>query len=376
MNFPNKRKEGQCDRYIFKLYRLCCQNKQNMDELKLLEELRRVPTLSGFEDKGRESIAKILSPYFDTYRKAGVAGMLFTKKCGRENAPKILIDAHLDEIGLIVTDIAEDGTLTVASLGGTDPRTYTASRYTVHADRDIEAVTVKMPYRIQKGAKKLPQVKDLRLFTGKTKEELTEQGVAVGVAVSAKRSTVSLGSEQFYGSYMDDKACIVVAVVALEELKGKKISCDIQLLLSGQEESYGAGFVTGAYSANPDEILVVDVDLGNTPETDGAKTVKMGEGPSVAISVETNRTMTKALLKLAKEREIPVQPAMNVKRTGTNASGTPFLMGGVPTATIGLPLKYMHTPVETLYKKDLLNTGKLIAAYIDSHYGEKEDIGL
>lgn len=169
---------------------------------------------------------------------------------------------------------------------------------------------------------------------------------------------------------MDDKSCAVAALIALEELKGKDLSCDICLLLSGQEESYGAGFRTGVFDACPDEILVVDVDLGNTPETDAAKTVKLGEGPSVAVSVQTDRKMTKELLRIAREREIPVQPAMNVKSTGTNASSAPFLLGGVPTAVIGLPLKYMHTCVETLYKKDLLNTGRLIAAYIEERFGK------
>lgn len=344
-----------------------------MDELKMLESLRSIPTLSGFEEEGHQKILTLLSPWFDDCRKAGVAGLLFNKRCGKKGAKKILIDVHLDEIGLIVTDLKKDGMLTVSSLGGMDPRTFTSSLYTIHAAKELTAVSIKKPFRLQSGvtAKKLPQTKDIFLFTGMTEEELIAAGVEVGTPVSMERRTGTLGSEQIFGTYMDNKSCAVAVLAALEKLKDKELSFDVCLLLSGQEESYGAGFATGAYNVSPDEILVVDVDLGNTPETEDSKTVKMGEGPSVAVSVQTDRAMTKELLRIARERKIPVQPAMNVKSTGTNASGAPFLMGGIPTAVIGLPLKYMHTPVETLFKKDLQNTGKLIAAYIEEHCGKK-----
>ena len=343
----------------------------NTDYLRYLEELRQIPTLSGFENAGQKEVQQLLAPLFDESRPAGVSGLLFTKKCSRENAPVLLIDAHLDEIGLIVTDLKDDGTLTVSSLGGMDARTYTASSYTIHGKENMPALSLKKPYCLGgPEARKLPKNGEFWLFTGFTKEELIQKGVAVGTPVSMERSTESVSEEQLCGAYMDDKSCAVAALIALEELKGKDLSCDICLLLSGQEESYGAGFRTGVFDACPDEILVVDVDLGNTPETDAAKTVKPGEGPSVAVSVQTDRKMTKELLRIAREREIPVQPAMNVKSTGTNASSAPFLLGGVPTAVIGLPLKYMHTCVETLYKKDLLNTGRLIAAYIEERFGK------
>lgn len=170
---------------------------------------------------------------------------------------------------------------------------------------------------------------------------------------------------------MDDKSCAVAGLIAVDLLRDKPLECDVVLMLSSQEESFGAGFPTGAAAVCPDEILVVDVDLGSTPETDDKDTVKMGEGPSVTVSVQTDRRLTKDLLRVAREKEIPAQTALCVKSTGTNASSSPFLLGGVPTACIGLPLKYMHTTVETLYEKDLINTGKLIAAYIEYRFGGK-----
>ena len=341
-----------------------------MDAYKLLDELRAVPTVSGFEDKGHAQIAKILAPYFDEVRPAGVCGLLFTKKCGKENAKKILIDAHLDEIGYIVTDLRKDGLLTVSGLGGNDPRTYTAAEFVIHANEDISAVSVKKPYRMQTGnEKKLPKFDTFFLFTGYTAEELTAKGVKVGTPITVKRSTRMLGEEQITGPYMDDKCCAVAAVAALEELKDKTVNCDICLLFSAEEESFGVGFKTGAFDAEADEIFVVDVDLGNTPETNAVETVKMNAGPSVSISVQTDRAMTKRVLAVAKEKDIPVQPTMNVRSTGTNASGAPFLTDGAPCVSIGLPLKYMHTAVETLYESDLTNTGKLIAGYIEKYYG-------
>ena len=222
-----------------------------------------------------------------------MAGLLFTKNCGEKDAKKILIDVHMDEIGWIVTDIEENGMLTVSPLGGMDPRTFTASRYTVHGTKDLTAVSLKKPFRLQSGAeaKKLPQAKDIVLFTGLKKEELRSFGVKVGTPVSMERRTGRMGDGQIFGAYMDDKSCAAAALAALEELRGKELSYDVCLLLSSQEESFGAGFATGVFDGAPDEILVVDVDLGFTPETEASKTVKMGEGPSVALSVQTDRRM-------------------------------------------------------------------------------------
>lgn len=340
-----------------------------MDVIDLLDRLRSIPTPSGFEDRGDGAVLSLLSPFFDEGKRIGVNSLLFTKKCGKEKAKRVLIDAHFDELGLIVTSVREDGLLTASKLGGFDPRTFTASKFTLHAKEELCAVALKEPYLPSK-SKKLPKPGEFLLFTGLTKEELTDLGVRVGTPASFERFTEKLGEDQYYGPYMDDKSCAVCAVYAVEALKGKKLCCDVCLLLSSQEESYGAGFPTGAYAAEPDEIIVVDVDLGFTPETGESETVKPDNGASVAISVQTDRKVTKELLRVAGERQIPVQPTMNVRSTGTNASGAPFLAGGIPTAVVGLPLKYMHTQTETLYKRDVEAVGNLIAAYIESRYGE------
>lgn len=342
-----------------------------MDEKKLLTDLCSVMTVSGFEERGHRQIKEILAPYFDEIRPAGVAGLACISKCGKENAPTLLIDAHLDEIGMIVTDIKDDGLLTVGSLGGVDRRTLTAGEFVVYAKEELTAIAVKAPAGLRSG-NALPSMNDLLLFTGKTKEELSDLGVKVGTPIGYKKEFFSLNDDLFFAPSLDNRAAAVAATIAVEELKGKDRGCDICLLLSSQEESFGAGFKTGAFAVNPDEILVVDVDLGNTPETDKNKTVEVGAGPSIAISVQTDRALTKRLFAVAKEKEIPHQPAMNVRSTGTNASAAPFLMDGIPCAAIGVPLKYMHTPREALSIKDLQNTGKLIAAYAGSRYGTKE----
>lgn len=345
-----------------------------MDIIRYLEAIRQVPTLSGFEDKGQEKLLHELSPLFDESRRAGVSGLLFVNRCGIKGAPLLLVDAHLDEIGLIVTDIDKSGLLAVSRLGGMDPRTLTAARFTVHADEDLTAVSVKKPFVVGgPEARKLPSYDKFRLFTGYKKDELSEKGVRVGTPISMTRTTEALGTKQVCGPYMDDKSCAVIGLAAAEMIKNEKIACDFALLLSSQEESYGAGFGTGVFDAKPDEILVIDVDFGATPEVDGSKAGKLGGGPTVEISIETDRRLTRDLLDVAKEKEIPVQPLMSVKHTGTNASDAPFLMGGIPTAVIGLPLKYMHTSVETLHTDDIEYSAKLVAAYAAKRFGQIEE---
>ena len=340
----------------------------------MLEALGSVMTVSGFEERGHAKVKEILSPYFDEIVPAGVAGLACISRCGKENAPLILIDGHLDEIGLIVTDIKDDGLLTVGALGGIDRRTLTGEKFIVYADEQLDAVVVKKPYCMMNGneQKKTPAVNEALLFTGKTKDELIALGVKVGTPIGYEKNYFSLSEDLFFGPSLDNAAAAVAGTLAVEELKEKARSCDIALLLSSQEESYGAGFKTGAFALKPDEIFVVDVDLGHTPETDKNKTGAVGEGPSVAVSVQTDRAMTKKVIALAKKKEIPCQPILNVKSTGTNASAVPFLMGGIPCAVVSIPLKYMHTPTEGLSIKDLENTGKLLAAYIEERYGAKE----
>ena len=345
-----------------------------MDAKKLLEALGSVMTVSGFEERGHAKVKEILTPYFDEILPAGVAGLACISRCGKENAPLVLIDGHLDEIGLIVTDIKDDGLLTVGALGGIDRRTLTGEQFVVYADEQLDAAVVKKPYCMMNGGeqKKTPSMDDLRLFTGKTKEELTALGVKVGTPIGYQKNYFSLSDDLFFGPSLDNSAAAVAGTLAVELLKDKERACDIALLLSSQEESYGAGFKTGAYALDPSEIFVVDVDLGHTPETDKNKTVAVGEGPSVAVSIQTDRAMTRRVVAIAKEKEIPCQPVLNVKSTGTNASAVPFLMGGIPCAVVSIPLKYMHTPTEALSLKDLENTAKLLAAYIENRYGVKE----
>ncbi len=343
-----------------------------MTSTELFSKLSAIPSVSGFEAEAGKALADLLGDRFDAYMPILPANHLFVRRSGKENAPKLMIDCHFDEVGFVVNRMRADGVIGVSAMGGPDPLTLGAAAFTIYANEPIPAVMQGMPVTMGTPRKAVP-TNELQLFTGYSEAELREKGVQIGTPVGyAFKEPLKLQNDRIACKGADNKSSVAAAVRAIELLGDTKVNCDIYLLLSCEEESYMAGARTGTFAVMPDAALVVDVDFGTTPDVGKNKAGSFEGGPSIPMSIQTDMAMTKRLVKIAKDKEIPCQTTICPLSTGTNARAVAFAREGVPTAVLGVPLQNMHTPVEVFTEKDLENTAKLIAAYITETYGEEE----
>lgn len=330
----------------------------------LIRALSGTMTISGFETYSGDRLKSLVGSVFDECVSYPNGNYIFYRRCGKENAPLLMLDAHYDEVGMIVRGITDEGFLRVISVGGLDTRILLAGEVIIYADRELYGVVSVKAKHLQSPDEsgKLPDVTELLIDTGFSKEKLTEYGVRLGTPVGYKPVPVDLLNDRIAGKGFDDKCCLAAAVKAVE--KAGECGCDIALLCSCKEETSLLGGMTGAFAAEPDACIVLDVNLAHVPDTKKHETVELDGGPSVSLSAVTDRSLTKAIIDYAKEKQLKYQTVVEATSTGTNANVIPFVNEGIPTAVVSIPLRNMHTYSEVISLADCEDTAALIAGFI------------
>ena len=278
---------------------------------------------------------------------------------------EILLDAHIDRVGLLVRGIDDDGFLLVDKIGGIDPRVLVGSEVTVIGKERLPGVICSTPPHLKKDDEKKETVslKDLAVDVGLSKAEAAGL-VEIGDRILLPENRAKLLGTRIVSSAFDDRAGVAALLLAAELVKGKLNRCRVRLQLASQEESGGNGAKTSTFCAAPDVAVAVDVGFGSDPYCDKKDTIDLGGGPSIGIAPSLDRGLTRELIAAAKENGIPYQHDVMPGRTGTNADGINISRGGVKTALLSIPLRSMHTAVEVIDTADVENTAKLLAAYI------------
>lgn len=282
----------------------------------------------------------------------------------RENPgrPKLLLDAHLDEVSMTVTGQAE-GFLRFSPLG-IDPRILPATAVKVLApEGELEGViTCLPPHVLSAEERKKPFKKDdLYIDCGLTEAE-AETLTGCPVVYAAK--PFLLGENRVCGKSLDDRACYLVLLRALELLKDEKLDVELYVVGSGQEENGGTGAATACYGIDPDFALVTDVTFGDTPDSPKDATYPMGGGPTISQGPILNRRLTALLKDCAKAEDVEYALEIASRGTGTNADDVQSAREGVPTVLVSIPLQYMHEPLEVIDLRDVEAAAKLIAAFV------------
>lgn len=327
---------------------------------------------SGFEAHVARAAAELLRPLVDEVYTTRLGSVVGVRRCGRENAHKLLLDAHLDEIGFIVTG-HDEGFLRFAPLGGVDPRMLPDREVVILTDPPIHGVVACLPPHVQTAGdmdKSLP-VKDLYIDVGLSREE-AEKRVPVGTPATYRGGCAPLGEDLLYGKALDDRCGFAVLLDVLERLKGKELPVDLYVLGSTQEETHSTGAITAAYEIAPRMCVAVDVTHGDSPDASKNETFKLGGGPVIGVGPNCARSLSGRLKELAGELDMPVQIEVMSGSSGTNAWPIQVSREGVATAVVSIPERYMHTPVEVVHRKDLEDTAKLLAAFVES-LGEGEE---
>ena len=325
---------------------------------------------SGFEETVTRAAAELLRPLVDEVYTTRLGSVVGVRRCGRDNAPKLLLDAHLDEIGFLVTG-HDEGFLRFAPLGGVDPRMLPDREVVILTDPPIHGVVACLPPHVQTAGdmdKSLP-VKDLYIDVGLSREE-AEKRVPVGTPATYRGGCAPLGEDLLSGKALDDRCGFAVLLDVLERLKGKELPVDLYVLGSTQEETHATGAITAAYEIAPQMCVAVDVTHGDSPDASKNETFKLGGGPVIGVGPNCARSLSGRLRELAVELDMPVQTEVMSGSSGTNAWPIQVSREGVATAVLSIPERYMHTPVEAVSKQDLENTAKLLAAFVE-HFGEE-----
>ena len=337
-----------------------------MDLKQVLFDLSAKTASSGMEYRTVDAVKALFEPYCDEIVTDALHNVLAIRHSDDKNAPTLLLDAHMDEIAMVVTGVREDGFLTFDSLAGIDRRTILATEVTVHAqDGDYYGIVSAIPPHLstEEDRKKTPAFDALCIdvgYGGKTAKEI----FSTGDFVTLRQRPAQLLGDVVTGKTFDDRASVTAILYALHELRGIKLPFHVCALLSAQEEPGLRGAKVGAYRIAPQEAIAIDVCHALIPECPRERTAVMGKGPVLTYAPILDRAMTDRLLEVAKDRNIPCQTEASVGTTGTNAYAIFATNYGVKTALISIPLKYMHSAIETIDMQDVKSVGRLLFAYM------------
>lgn len=309
---------------------------------------------------GAATLTEELLSGFATVKKIGGLGLLCTLTGDSDHT--ILLDAHIDQIAMLVTDIDDEGFLTVAKSGGIDIRTLPARAVTVHGKRDIPAVFCSTSPHLSSGEIEYTDIAALKVDTGLGGK--ARELVSRGDYVTFSALPTELCGDTVTGRSFDDRAAVACLIKTAERLSGKRLPCNVAFLFSDGEELGMRGAGCGAFSIAPNEALAVDVSFGDGIGISPDECGKLGGGAMIGVSPVLDRAVSDRLFALAKERDIPVQTEVMGGKTGTNADVISISRGGVKTGTVSIPLRNMHTEVETLRLSDLNAVCDLLEAYI------------
>jgi endoglucanase len=319
---------------------------------------------SGFETAVADRAEELLRPLVDeTWRD--VMGNLFgLRRCGKEGAKRLLLDAHMDEVGFIVTEITE-GFLRFSAIGGVDSRMLPGREVTVLGKETLYGVIDCLPPHVLTAEQReqAVQVKDVYIDLGLSQEE-AEKLVPIGSPGVFRGDLIRLQGDTISGKALDDRLCAAVLLSTLEELKGADLPCDLVVMLSTQEEVGCRGAKPGIWSADPDWCIAVDVTFARTPDSSEPGTFKAGSGCTIGVGPNANRNITEALMATAKEKEIPYSIEVLPGNSGTNGWPMQVSRQGVATAIVSVPIKYMHSPVETARLCDAETAVKLLTEFV------------
>jgi endoglucanase len=340
----------------------------NKQEFKLLKELVEAPSPSGFEQPAQRVIRRALADVADDMR-TDVMGNVVAHIEGPEGAPRLMLAGHCDEIGFMVKYLDDQGYLFFAPIGGVDAHLVPGQRVTVHASGGpVSGVVGKRPiHQIEpKDRDKVLPFKDQFIDIGCVNKAEAAKMISIGDPV-----TFSVGVERLQGTRLtsralDDKmGAFIVAQVMREVKRQNNLSVDLYGVSTVQEEVGLRGGATSAYGVQPD--LGIAVEVGFASDYPGADhkdlgEVLLGKGPIIARGPNINPVLFELLMTTAEEEKIPCQVMGIPRATGTDANVMQLVHGGVATALISIPLRYMHTPVEVLDWADLGNAVKLLSS--------------
>lgn len=336
-----------------------------------LRTLCALPAVSGFEMQAAKAVAELFRSYCDTVDADKNGNVIGSLSCGKEGAKTVLLDAHLDQIGFLVTEVLDGGFLRFAPVGGVDPRMLLGGEVTILADEPLYGVVSCMPPHLLKAGEqnKAVPIDQMAIDTGLLD---AKSRIRVGTPIVFAQQPIKLAGGQLCSKCLDDRAGVAAILLAMEKLHAAKdkLKCNVAVLISTQEEVTELGAQTGAFTVQPEYAIAVDVNHGRTPDGPSDGVFDLGSGVAVGMGPNLHRGFTKALIKTAKANDIDYTLEIMEGNTGTNAWTMQIVGRGIAMGLLSIPEKYMHTPVEVVKLSDVQAVADLMAEFLREFDGE------
>lgn len=331
----------------------------------LLQKLSSLRAVAGRENMTAEKIAGIFREYCDEVKIDPFYNVIGLKKGMSKTPGNVLVTAHYDEIGLIVTGIEDSGFLRFAPVGGVDAKAVGAMEVIVHGRKDLFGVIgAKPPHLIPPEDKdKGIKMDEMRIDIGYGGEKAKEL-VSVGDMVSFVNPPCELMNNRLAGKSMDNRSGVAALVEILKELNKMNHDDNVYVAATVQEELGLVGAICATYNIKADLGIVIDVCHGDMPDAPSDESFPLGKGVAVAVGPVLSKKHTKGIIELAKDENIAYQIDPESGDTGTEAAAHAVAREGIPVVLLSIPAKYMHTTVEMVSVDDIVAAGRLAARYI------------
>ena len=277
-----------------------------------------------------------------------------------EGDKTIMLEAHMDEVGMIVTEVFPDGFLSVTNVGSIDTRFLPSEPVKIYGKETVKGVFTSVPPHLKKG----DTCPDFDVCFVDTGNRNIGDTVSVGDYVLFDAEPLELLGDRITSKALDNRSGMAAVIAAGEKIAEAKLPLKVELLFPTGEELGLRGARVGAYNSSAEKCISVDVSFGDCPDVSPSKTAKLGSGAMIGVSPVLSRDIYRKLKSLAEENNIPYTLEVMGGNTSTDADVITLSRSGIPTGLISIPLRNMHTPAETLDLKDVSAVFELITAFV------------
>ena len=336
----------------------------------ILKDLLMTPSPSGSEQPIIKKMAMFLKDYIDELTIDNY-GNLIALKYGANSNKKLMLAAHADEVGMMVTHIDNNGFLSFQEIGSIDTNLLPGQRVEIHNHQGVvTGIIGKKPIHLQDRDAKAKDydAEDLWIDIAAKDKEEAESKVEVGDYITFQTQPIVLQHEVWTSKALDDKVGLLTVVEVAKALDGKQPAMDVYFVASVQEELGARGIRTAALGINPDYGIAIDVTHATdyptcSPQKSGE--IKVGNGIVIAKGPNINKTIGRKLIDLAKQQNIKYQIEPIARPTGTDANFMQVSGTGVKTALLSIPCRYMHSPNEIVSLVDVNEGVRLLTHFCD-----------
>ncbi|MEL6270384.1 MAG: M42 family peptidase [Chloroflexota bacterium] len=336
------------------------------DHLRTLVELHAP---SGHEGAARGAVREAWADLTDEFQQDGLGSLIGIKRATNPTDPprKIMLAAHIDEIGMMVRDVV-DGFVFIYRISGVDNRVMPSQTVMIHGREMVPGIVAATPPHLLSAddRRKYPTWDQMVVDVGLPHDEVVKR-VRTGDVVTVDAPMVELAGNKIAAKALDDRACVAALTQCLVYLQGMQHAWDVYATATVQEEIGGyQGATASSHLIDPDVAIALDVTFAPQAGVSGDDTSEMGSGPTLSIGPNFHIKLHAAIKDAAAALEMPIQDDVLSGRSGTDAWAIQVARLGVPTALLSVALRNMHSPVETIDLRDVERMGRLLAHFIAS----------